>query len=37
MYIIESYIGIDYLRWWSIPAKFNTAHGGVARMQIDRR
>ena len=19
IYIIESYIGIDYLRWWSIP------------------
>ena len=37
IYIDESYIGIDYLRWWSIPAKLNKAHGEVARMQIDCR
>ena len=37
IYINESYIGIDYLRWWSIPAKLNRAHGEVARTQIDRR
>ena len=37
IYINESYIGIDYLRWWSIPAKLNKAHGEVAHMQIDRR